>query len=220
MVFFLGLIKGNDGPFTTKVGDAQLMQYLRGDFEIRYSNRLGTNLSLFHRAIVGIGYPYGNSVFLPFYKQFIIGGANSLRGFQPKLLGPGSAKATSMQLSSYPQIGGDYKLEFSSELRFPLTGKLTGGFFVDAGNIWMKDTLLYSTNGKLSGEFWKEIAIDAGFGFRFDVSILVLRLDLGVPFYKPWLTEGQRWTFKDFNFASSDWRKENLVWNFAIGHAF
>jgi len=218
--FLTGLIKGNDGPFTTKIGSAYLMQYVRGELDVRYSQKVSQEVDLFHRGIIGISYPYNNSVFMPFFKQFIIGGANSLRGFVPKQIGPGSARATALQISSYPQIGGDYKLELNSELRFPLAGRLKGGLFVDAGNIWMKDTILYKEAGKLTKDFWKQIAIDAGTGIRLDISILVLRLDLGIPFYKPWLPEGDRWTFQYFDLGSSDWRKENLVLNLAIGHAF
>ena len=66
----------------------------------------------------------------------------------------------------------------------------------------------------------KEIAIDGGLGIRFDVSILILRVDLGMPFYKPWLPEGDRWVFSKISLGSNDWRKENLVVNIAIGYPF
>ena len=98
--------------------------------------------------------------------------------------------------------------------------QLKGALFIDAGNIWMKDTLIFTPKGKLTKDFIKEIAIDAGLGVRLDVKILIIRLDLGIPFYKPWLPEGDRWTFSDFDFGSSLWRKENLVWNLAIGYPF
>jgi outer membrane protein assembly factor BamA len=143
-----------------------------------------------------------------------------LRGFIPRHLGPGSAQATEQQQSTFPQIGGDYKLELNSELRLPLAGRLKSAFFIDAGNIWMKDTLLYKKEGQLTKEFYKQIALDAGLGLRVDITILVIRLDLAIPLYKPWLSEGQRWTFKDFNPGDSDWRKENLIWNFALGYPF
>jgi outer membrane protein assembly factor BamA len=162
----------------------------------------------------------GNSVFLPFPRQFIIGGANSLRGFVPRDLGPGSTMATELQQSTYPQIGGDYKLEMNTEFRFPFVRRLKGAVFIDAGNIWMKDTLLYGPAGKLSKNFYKEIAVDGGLGIRLDISLLILRADLGMPFYKPWLPEGERWVFRKISLGSKDWRKENLVWNIAIGYPF
>ncbi len=216
----LGLIKGNDGPFTTKVFDAFLAQYVRGDFDLRYIRKLGEDLFLANRLIVGTSYPYGNSVFLPFTRQYIIGGANSLRGFLPRKLGPGAAQATNEQQSAYPQIGGDYKLEMNTEFRFRMIGRFKGALFADAGNIWMKDTVLYSQKGKLTKDFYRQIAFDGGFGMRLDVTLLVIRLDLGIPFYKPWLDKGQRWVFRDFDIGDPDWRRENLVWNLAIGYPF
>jgi len=216
----LGWIKGNDGPFTTKFGNAYLSQFVRAEIDFRYTRKLSNDLFWANRFLIGAGYPYGNSVFLPFPRQFIIGGANSLRGFVPKHLGPGSTKATDLQQSTYPQIGGDYKLEMNSEFRFPLIRRLKGAVFIDAGNIWMKDTLLYGPAGKLSKNFYKEIAMNGGFGIRLDISLLILRADLGMPFYKPWLHEGERWVFRKISLGSKDWRKENLVWNVAIGYPF
>ena len=215
-----GLIKGNDGPFTTKFGNAYLSQFVRAEIDFRYTRKLGNDLFWANRFLIGASYPYGNSLFLPFPRQFIIGGANSLRGFVPRDLGPGSTTATELQQSTYPQIGGDYKLEMNTEFRFPFIRRLKGAVFIDAGNIWMKDTLLYGPAGKLSKEFIKEIAIDGGLGIRLDVSLLILRVDLGMPFYKPWLPEGDRWVFREISLGNKDWRKENLVVNVAIGYPF
>ncbi|HJS53691.1 MAG TPA: BamA/TamA family outer membrane protein, partial [Chitinophagaceae bacterium] len=216
----LGLIKGNNGYYSTKIGNAFFMQFVRTELDFRYTRKLNSNLYLANRIIVGASYPYGNSPFLPFSRQFIIGGANSLRGFLPRQVGPGSTKATANQQTIFPQVGGDYKLELNTELRFPIAGLLKGGMFIDAGNFWMKDTVLYTPKGKLSKDFLKEIAMDVGIGLRLDVTILVLRLDLGVPIYKPFLEPGERWVFNDMRFGDSDWRKENLVLNFAIGYPF
>ncbi len=216
----LGLIKGNNGYYSTKIGGAYFMQFVRTELDFRYSRKLGTDLFLANRIIVGASYPYGNSAFLPFSRQFIIGGANSLRGFLPRQIGPGATKATSHQQTVYPQVGGDYKLELNTEFRFPIAGLLKGATFIDAGNFWMKDTVLYTPKGKLSKDFLKEIAMDVGIGLRLDVTVLVLRLDLGVPIYKPFLEPGERWVINDMRFGDSDWRKENLVLNLAIGYPF
>jgi hypothetical protein len=216
----LGLIKGNDGPFTTKLGNAFLAQFVRAESDLRYTRKLNTDLFWANRFYIGVGYPYGNSLFLPFPRQFIIGGANSLRGFVPRKLGPGSTQATDEQQTAYPQVGGDYKLEMNTELRFPFLGRLKGAVFLDAGNIWMKDTLLYGPAGKLSKDFINEIAVDGGVGLRIDISVLILRLDLGIPFYKPYLPRGDRWVFDKISFGNKDWRKENLVYNIAIGYPF
>lgn len=216
----LGMIKGNNGYFSTKVGNAYFSQFIKAAADFRYYRRFKKELTWANRLVVGASYPYGNSPFLPFSRQYIIGGANSLRGFLPRKLGPGSTQATESQQSAFPQIGGDYKLEFNSELRTSLGGRLKGALFVDAGNIWMKDTVLYTKAGQLSKDFYKEIAIDAGIGLRVDVNILVIRLDLAIPFHKPYLPEGQRWTFDTMKFGEKDWRKENLIWNFALGYPF
>ena len=216
----MGLIKGNDGPFTTKLANGYLSQFLRAEIDLRYTRKLGNDLFWANRLIVDASYPYGNSLFLPFPRQFIIGGANSLRGFVPRKLGPGSTRATDEQQTGYPQIGGDYKLEMNTELRFPFLGRIKGAVFFDAGNIWMKDTLLYGPAGKLSKNFIKEIAMDGGLGLRIDISVLILRLDLGMPFYKPWLPEGDRWVFDQISLGNKEWRKDNLVYNIAIGYPF
>lgn len=218
--FVIGLIKGNDGYYSTKIFNSYFMQFLKADVEFRYAHKLSEETFFVNRIIIGASYPYGNSPFLPFSRHFVIGGANSLRGFAPRHLGPGSAQATEAQQSTYPSIGGDYKLELNSEFRFKLAGLLKGALFIDAGNIWMKDSILYTPKGMLTKDFIKEIALDAGVGVRLDVKILIIRLDLGIPFYKPWLPEGDRWTFNDFKPGSSIWRKDNLVWNLAIGYPF
>ena len=216
----LGLIKGNNGYFSTKVANAYFTQFIKAAVDFRYYRRIGQELNWANRFMIGTSYPYGNSPFLPFSRQYIIGGANSLRGFLPRHLGPGSVQATDLQQSTFPQIGGDYKLEVNTELRATLAGRVKGAVFVDAGNIWMKDTILYTKAGQLSKDFYKQIAVDAGAGLRVDASILVIRLDLAIPFYKPWLAEGQRWTFRDVKFGDPDWRKENMIWNFALGYPF
>jgi outer membrane protein assembly factor BamA len=216
----LGLAKGNNGYFSTKIGGAYFAQFVKAAVDFRYYRKLKKELTWANRFFIGASYPYGNSPFLPFSRQFIIGGANSLRGFLPRQLGPGSAQPTETQKSTFPQIGGDYKLELNTELRTSLGGRLKGAVFIDAGNIWMKDSLLYTTAGQLTKNFYKQIAVDAGVGIRVDITILVIRLDLAIPFYKPWLAEGQRWTFKSMDVGDPDWRKDNLVWNLALGYPF
>jgi outer membrane protein insertion porin family len=216
----LGMIKGNSGYFSTKVANAYFTQFVKAAVDFRYYLKLKKDVTWANRVIIGGSYPYGNSPFLPFSRQYIIGGANSLRGFLPRKLGPGSAQATELQQSTFPQIGGDYKLEVNTELRTSLGGRLKGAVFIDAGNIWMKDSVLYTPAGRLTKDFYKEIAIDAGAGLRVDISILVIRLDLAIPFYKPWLPQGQRWTFNALKPGDPDWRKENLIWNFALGYPF
>ena len=107
-----------------------------------------------------------------------------------------------------------------TELRFPIVGRLKGAIFADAGNIWTKDSLLFGEEGKLTKRFIKDIAADAGVGFRFDINILIIRLDIAIPLRKPWLPMGSEWTINDIRFGNKDWRKENLIFNIGIGYPF
>ena len=165
--------------------------------------------------------PYGNSKFLPFSRQFIIGGSSSLRGFSPRNIGPGTTLTSAFQQLYYPQVGGDYKLEMNSELRFPIIApRLKGAVFLDAGNIWTRDSILYSPTGQLTKGFLKQLAVDAGVGVRVDASILIIRLDVAFPLAKPWLPEGQRWVLQKVDLWDKNWRSENLVFNIGFGYPF
>lgn len=215
-----GLINGKATPYSTTIAGAYFAQFARADVDFRYSRKLGDEFYLANRIFVGVGFPYGNSSFLPFSRQFIIGGSGSLRGFQPRQLGPGRTRSTAIQQLYYPQVGGDYKLELNSELRFPIVSKIKGALFADAGNMWTKDTLLYGKQGQLTKQFMNDIALSAGFGFRFDISILIIRLDIATPLRKPYLERGKEWVIKDIQPFNSVWRRDNLVLNIAIGYPF
>lgn len=216
----LGLIKPADGPYSSKISGAYYAQYVKINGELRYTRKMTENLSWANRMIVGAGFPYKNSSFLPFSKQFIIGGAKSLRGFRPRNIGPGGTRATALQQAYLPQIGGDYKLEMNTELRISLSKSLKAAVFFDAGNIWTKDSTLYGEKAKLSKEFMKEIALNTGAGLRLDLGILIFCFDVGFPLTKPWLPKGERWVINDIQFGQPEWRRENLILNIAIGYPF
>lgn len=210
----VGAFKSNKQPYTGQVFGAYYSQYGKVDMELRYSRKLKpkSDLYLANRLMIGIGLPYNNSSYLPFSKQYIIGGSSSLRGFSPRTLGPGITQASAEKQLYYPQVGGDYKLEANTELRFPIFSRLKGALFVDAGNIWTKDTTLYGTGSMLTKDFLKQVAVDAGFGLRIDVTLFVLRLDIATPLRVPYLPEGERWK-KNFGFR-------DLVFNIGIGYPF
>jgi outer membrane protein assembly factor BamA len=186
---------------------------------------LGFGSQIASRIIAGIGLPYGNSASLPFIKQFFIGGTNSLRGFRARSLGPGSSipdAATGTNAIASDRTG-DIKLEINTEYRPKINQILRGAIFVDAGNIWLvNDDAEYPPRpgAKFSKDFMKELAVDAGVGLRFDFTFFVLRTDLAMPLRKPWLPEGERAVLKDIQFANPAWRRENLVFNLAIGYPF
>lgn len=216
----VGLINKPKQAFSEKIGGAYFAQYGKFDAELRYSRKLNTDVYLSNRLNIGIGIPYGNSSYIPFSRQFIIGGGNSLRGFVPRQLGPGRVLTTAEQQTAYPQIGGDFKLEGQTELRFPIIGRLKGAIFADAGNIWSKNSLIFGEDARLTNQFMKDIAVDGGIGFRLDISVLIARLDVGIPFRKPWLPRGAEWVIDKIDFGSPSWRKNNIVLNIGIGYPF
>ena len=215
-----GLFVKPSGPYTAKIGGAYFTQYVKLEADLRYSKKLDKETYWANRIIIGAGSPYGNSSFLPFSRQFIIGGSNSIRGFLPRQLGPGRAKASALQQLYYPQVGGDYKLELNTELRFPMFSSVKGAVFIDAGNIWTKHTVLYGKAAQFNSRFMNDIAVSAGFGFRIDISVLIIRLDIAAPLREPYRPRGQEWVIGDINFFKSAWRRENLVYNIGIGYPF
>ena len=195
-------------------------QYVKVSGDFRDYWRLNSSgLEWANRIFVGYGYSYGNSYSLPYVKQFYNGGSNSLRGFRSRTLGPGSYHTS--ETGFHANEAGDIKFEINSELRFPIVSILKGALFVDAGNIW----LLRSDSTRSGAQFqlnraFSQLAVDAGLGFRFDLSFFVLRFDVAFPLRKPWLPKGDRWTFDTIDFGDKSWRKENMILNIAIGYPF
>ncbi len=217
-----GLITGAKNFREKKILGTPFAQFVKLDFDVHYTRRLPgvSRMDLANRFLIGIGMPYNNSALLPFAKQYIIGGSNSIRGFSVRSLGPGSYKPTVEDKRFFQIIGGDYKILANSELRIPFTSIVNGAVFVDVGNIWTKDTLLFGPQGKLTKSWFKELAVATGIGLRFDATVILIRLDLGIPLRKPYLPDGERWVFDKINFGSSSWRKENLVLNIGLGYPF
>lgn len=197
-------------------------QYIRTELEFRHYLRINKRNILASRILGGIGYAYGNSELLPFVKAFFAGGTNDIRAFRARSLGPGSFYAGNASTSTVvlPEQPGDIKMEFNTELRTKLFSFLYGAFFVDAGNIWTMKTDSTRPGSKFSNNFMKEMAVGTGLGLRIDVSYFVLRFDFSIPVRKPFFPDGKRWVFNEIDFGSADWRKQNLVFNLAIGYPF
>ncbi|MEO6734123.1 MAG: BamA/TamA family outer membrane protein [Ferruginibacter sp.] len=215
-----GLISGAKQPRQKKIFNTPFSQYAKADIDIRYKKKLTNNFEWANRLQIGIGIPYNNSNILPFSKQYVIGGSGSLRGFQMRQIGPGSYLPSLADQRYFQVIGGDYRLQLNTEMRMPIFAKLSGVAFVDAGNIWTKDTLLFGKAGKLKKESLNELAIAAGLGLRFDASLILIRIDLGVPIRKPYLPVGQRWVIDKIALGDKDWRQKNLIVNIALGYPF
>lgn len=219
----LGLVTGAKSTDRKTILDVPFAQYLRFEPEVRHYLRFNnsqTNM-LASRIILGLGYPYGNSYMMPFAKAFFIGGTNSVRAFRARSLGPGTYYGGNADTSRIflPDQPGDIKLELNTEVRFNITSIINGAFFIDAGNIWTvrEDTL--RPGSKFSGKFLNQLAIGAGFGLRLDLNLVILRGDLAFPIRKPWL-QADPWVLNRINFADSRWRRENMIFNLAIGYPF
>ena len=215
-----GLATGAKDYRSKTVFGTPFAQYAKFDLDLHYTRKLNNGLDWANRIALGIGLPYNNSRLLPFSKLYTIGGSSSIRGFRSRTLGPGSYKPTAADQKYFQLIGGDYKLLMNTELRIPITKQLSTAVFLDAGNIWTKDTLLFGPAGKLTKDFFKEIAVAGGAGLRFDATVLLIRVDLGIPLVKPYLPEGKRLVINKINLASRAYRREDLILNIAIGLPF
>jgi outer membrane protein insertion porin family len=215
-----GLLTGAKNLREKKIFYTPFAQYVKTDFNLHYTRGFSNKWDWANRFQIGIGIPYNNSATLPFTKQYIIGGSSSVRGFRVRSLGPGTHQPSAADQQFFQIIGGDYKLLVNSELRIPITKSLGGAVFIDAGNIWTKDTVLYGPSAKLTKNWYKELAVATGIGLRFDATVLIIRADIGIPLRKPFLPQGERWVIKNIDFASRAWRKENLVLNIALGLPF
>ncbi|MES2278331.1 MAG: BamA/TamA family outer membrane protein [Bacteroidota bacterium] len=194
-----------------KVFGAPFNEFVKLENEIRFYHKTSFYSTIAMRLMLGVGLPFGNSTIMPYSQQFFIGGTNSLRGFPARSIGPGAYYAAAQGTGSFlPDESGDIKLEGNIEYRPKLFSIVRGALFVDAGNIWN----LNSQNGLPGSAFGKnflsQIAADAGFGLRFDLTVLVLRTDMGFPILKPWMPAGQRFKFDS----------HAGVFNLAIGYPF
>ncbi len=208
----LGILTGadvNKGK-EQEIFNTPFSQYIRAEADFRHYLNFSQYTVLATRATAGIGYAYGNSVTMPFVKQFFAGGANDIRAFRSRSLGPGSFYAGNRDTAFLADQPGDIKMEMNAEIRFKLFSVVRWAFFVDAGNIWTLREDSTRPGSKFTNDFLKQVAVGVGTGIRLDISILLLRLDLGIPVREPFLPEGQRWLFDS----------RNLVLNFAIGYPF
>jgi outer membrane protein insertion porin family len=216
-----GLITGADvkGGNEVKIKKVPFSQYIKIELDGRYYRKIGLYSTWANRMIIGVGLPYGNSVQLPFIKQYFIGGNNSLRGFRARSVGPGTYRYTGPQ-DFLPDETGDLKLEMNTEIRFRLNGPFYGAFFIDAGNIWLVNdsTYTHKPGAEFTSQFLSQLAVDAGFGIRLDIRLFVIRFDVAVPLRKPW--EQNPWVMDQMHMNRQSWRKENIVYNIGIGYPF
>ncbi|MBS9766213.1 MAG: BamA/TamA family outer membrane protein [Flavobacteriaceae bacterium] len=183
-------------------------QYVKLDFEWKRFWNVSENNVFAFRSFLGIAVPYGNSKALPFSRSYFIGGSNDLRAWKVYDLGPGFQK-TGLEYNV-----GDLKFLTSLEYRFGIANSLKGALFADIGNIWKIKRLGFDTeNSKFKFKnILASLAVGTGFGIRYDLSFLLLRLDIGFKTYEPYLEKNNRW-FEHYNFG-------NAVYNFGISYPF
>lgn len=189
-------------------------QFARVEIDYRYYKPFarGTMMNVF-RINIGTGIPLGGSVAVPFEKSFYIGGANSLRAWTLGTLGPGSYSSGSRSF----EMTGDIKIEFNYEFRFPISSDIRGAVFTDVGNIFLlKDNDLIPEGVIKFHNFYEKLAMDIGYGIRYDLSFLVIRFDIAHPIYQPYYNKGERWSMR------TQGNDSKLIWglNFAIGYPF
>jgi outer membrane protein assembly factor BamA len=208
---------------TAKLFGTPFSQYVKFEGDVRYYRKIGLKSTWANRIDIGIGIPYGNSTQIPYIKQFFIGGNNSLRGFRSRSIGPGTyfPKTTSGKPSSIiPDQTGDLKLEMNTEFRPHLSGPLYGAIFLEGGNIWLLNDSSYThkEGAQFTSKFLSQLAVDAGVGLRLDITLFVIRFDVAFPLRKPWVIPPS--VLRDINFFDPSWRRQNLVYNLAIGYPF
>jgi len=188
------------------IANRPFSQFFRADIDWSNFLKMSNHSQFCIRTYAGVGVPYGNSVSLPFIKQFFVGGPNSLRGFQIREVGPGSYVPDTLVFN--PRTGqktdvgffnqtGDIKLEANAEIRFDIYKFLKGAIFTDAGNVWTlkRDAV---PGGQFNfGTFWSQFAVDAGAGLRLDFNYFVVRFDYGFPLRDPRRIYGERWQFEN-----------------------
>jgi outer membrane protein assembly factor BamA len=169
-----------------KVGGSQFAQFAKFDATYTYLKMFSTVSSFAFRALAGVGVAYGNSLALPFDKMYYCGGANSIRGWQIRTLGPGSYNESSDLFNSL----ADMRLEINTEYRFKLLWKMEGAVFVDAGNIWSIRDADSRAGARFSlQDFPKQVAVSWGLGLRFNFGVLVARADYGIKLHDPTKTD-------------------------------
>lgn len=241
---------GNQENFS--IGDVDFSQYVQFDVDYRFYKQITPKQSWATRLYLGISRPFGNSLDVPYVKQFAAGGPNSIRGWVQRALGPGGyidpianelgedgryRLDNNNRFSLYQQ--GDFQMEFSFEYRFNLYWLVDGAVFIDAGNVWTinEDPTRYGSQFLFQPKyvsidgvstkldpFYKQIALSSGFGLRFDLSYVIMRLDLGLklrypfPFNPEVTTNNAREA--DYWESFNNWKIRDVNFNLGFGYPF
>lgn len=202
--------KNSDGEYSLL--SIPYAQYVKGDFDFSRNIVIDDKNAIAYHVGVGIAVPYGNSKSIPYIKQYFSGGANSVRGWSVRELGPGSFPGD----GNYLNQSGDIKFDASIEYRSKLFWLLQGALFVDAGNIWTIKEYENQPGGQFDiSKFYKQIAFAYGLGIRIDLDYLVFRIDGGMKAFNPAYSSGkQRYPILNPNF------KRDFTFHLAVGYPF
>lgn len=189
-------------------------QYVKGDIDYTKYFRLDNRNTLVLHAGLGIAYPYGNSTILPFEKRYFSGGANSVRGWSVRSLGPGKYVGKDGNIDFINQTG-DVKIDFNIEYRTHLFWKLDGALFIDAGNIWTLRYYKDQPGGQFDiTTFYEQLAVSYGMGFRFNFDFFILRFDMGMKAVDPAYTGKEQYPIV------SPRMSRDFAFHFAVGMPF
>ncbi|MBI9066457.1 MAG: BamA/TamA family outer membrane protein [Salinivirgaceae bacterium] len=202
-----------------KIFNYQYAQYVQSDIDVRYFGFFNKDHLIATRFFAGLAAPMpnGNAKAIPFVKQYFAGGAQDLRAWPARSLGPGTYTLPNTGEAGYYDQTADIKLAVNIEYRFSFTRSWKGALFVDAGNIWS-----ISDEDERSGalfkrdEFYKQFAVGTGFGLRYDLKFAVLRLDWGIKVNDPSIQGNDSWVLFHNPFVP----RNDLTWHFAIGYPF
>jgi len=217
-----------DSAGSYEISNIRFAQYVKSDHDVRFYTESDDRNKFAYRAFVGVGIPLKNLSSLPFEKSYFSGGANGLRAWQARTLGPGSFRDTSV-VRSFNNIG-DIKLEFNAEYRFKITHMFQAAFFIDAGNIWLANKDNSRPNAEFEkSRFYKEFAIGTGAGLRLDFDFFIVRMDVGIPLRDPLKVDGEKWLWQgkdeynafltDVNNSPSSFKLQPVL-NLGLGFPF
>ena len=189
-------------------------QFLKLNSEFRYHYRINKDQSIASRVAGGVIWSYGNATTAPYTEQFYVGGANSVRAFSARNIGPGGYPPNDQAKYTYINHVGDIRMEANVEYRFRMVGDLHGALFLDAGNVWLMRKDENRPGGELTlRNFAEQIALGTGVGIRYDMDFLVFRLDWGIALHDPYDT-GKSGYYNIPKF------KDSMALHFAIGYPF
>ncbi len=215
--YLFHLPQDEDGAF--QLFNIRYAQYAKADAQFTYNQKMGRLHSLVWHAGFGVAVPFGNATSIPFEKRYYAGGANSVRGWTIRSLGPGGYRGNGSRID-YNNQAGDVKLDLNLEYRVKIISLLELAAFTDAGNIWTIDSYSSQPHGQFTKNFYKEIAWSYGAGIRLDLSFFIFRVDLGIKLYDP--------SYLYTSTPEKVWRtapnglswKNDMTLHFAIGYPF